>query len=207
MMNQNGLWLFSGQGHAGDAVEAWSVVLKIFNRPEEQSPQEEGWNWKREVLLAQSGLLERLPGLVRSVRFYRIDDYPDSIWLWMEHIAQQQSETWTLEQYAFAACQLGEWSGTLLKEMPFPVEPWFARRHYLGWLDLINVKREWNFPLNQAHIPTGLRRRYDELWAEREVFYKVLDALPEVFSHFDFQRRNLFIRPNFTGQDEVVAID
>jgi hypothetical protein len=182
-------------------------VLKIFNRPEQESPQDEGGYWKREMLLAQSGLLERLPGPVRAALFYRTDEYPDSIWLWMEHIVEQQSGVWMLEQYAFAARQLGQWSGALLTEIPFQQEPWFARRHYLGWLNLINVEKDWEFPLNQTHVPPELRHRYDQLWAERDVFYKVLDTLPTVFSHFDFQRRNLFIRHDFTGQDQLVAVD
>ena len=207
MMSPDGLWLFSGQGHAGDDVQAWSVVLKIFNRPERESRQDEQWYWKREVLLAQSGLLERLPGPVRAARFYRIDEYPDSIWLWMEQIIEQQSGAWMLEQYAFAAGQLGQSSGAWLKEMPFQEEPWFARRHYVSWLDGINIEKDWNFPLNQAHIPAELRDRYDQLWAEREVFYKVLDNLPTVFSHFDFQRRNLFIRQDVTGHNQLVAVD
>jgi hypothetical protein len=207
MRNAEGLWLFSGQGLAAETVQAWSVVLKILNRPEEESPQDEGSYWKREVLLAQSGLLERLPGLVRAAHFYRTDEYPDSIWLWMEHIAEPQPEPWSLEQCAFAACQLGRSSGAWLKEMPYKVEPWFARRHYLSWLPLINVEKDWDFPLNRTHVPAELRRRYDQLWAEREVFYKVLDALPKVFSHFDFQCRNLFLRKDFTRQDQLVAID
>lgn len=207
MVNADGLWLFSGQGHAGEVVQAWSVVLKILNRPEKESPQDEGWYWKREALLAQSGLLERLPGPVKAARFYRTDEYPDSIWLWMEHIAEQQPEAWTLEQCAFAARQLGLSSGAWLKEMSFQEEPWFARRHYLSWLNLINVEKDWDFPLNRTHVPAELRRRYDQLWAEREVFYKVLDALPTVFSHFDFQCRNLFIRPGSTEQNQLVAID
>jgi hypothetical protein len=207
MMNPDGLWLFSGQGHAGDAVQAWSVVLKIFNRPEEESPPDEPGFWRREMLLAQSGLLERLPGPVRGALLYRTDEYPDSIWLWMEHIAEQQPKAWTLEQCAFAACQLGLSSGAWLKEMPFKEESWFARRHYLSWLNLINIEKDWDFPLNRTHVPADLRRRYDQLWAEREVFYKVLDALPGVFSHFDFQCRNLFLRKDFTGQEQIVAID
>jgi hypothetical protein len=207
MMNPDGLWLFSGQGHAGDAVQAWSVVLKIFNRPEEESPPDEPGFWRREMLLAQSGLLERLPGPVRGALLYRTDEYPDSIWLWMEYIVEQQSEAWMLEQYAFAASQLGQWSGALLTEKPFQEEQWFARRHYLMWLHLINVEKDWDFSLNQAYVPVELRYRYNQLWAEQEMFHKVLDALPKVFSHFDFQRRNLFIRPDFKGQDQLVAVD
>jgi phosphotransferase family enzyme len=34
-----------------------------------------------------------------------------------------------------------------------------------------------------------------------------LNRLPQVFTHFDFKRNNLFIRQQGDGQDELVAID
>jgi hypothetical protein len=35
--------------------------------------------------------------------------------------------------------------------------------------------------------------RYEQLWGDRERFYNVLEILPQTFSHFDSQRRNLLI--------------
>lgn len=207
MANPDGLWLFSGQGHSGKIVCPWSLVLKILERPEQEKSQDHPRYWKREVLLAQSNLLEQLPGPVRSPRFYRTDEFPDSAWLWMEHITDQQSGPWTLEQYAFAACQLGEWNGACLAEMPLFEKPWLARRHYLSWLTLVDVEKDWQFPLNQTHVSAELRRRYEQLWAEREVFYEFMEALPQGFAHFDSQRRNLFICTDQTGSDHLVAVD
>jgi hypothetical protein len=41
----------------------------------------------------------------------------------------------------------------------------------------------------QHHIVGDIRTQYERLWAERELFYRVLETLPQVFSHFDSQRR------------------
>jgi len=207
MINPEGLWLFSGQGRAGEATQPWSVVLKILVRPKQEPPPDNLWYWKREILLAQSRLLERLPGSVRAPRFYRTEEYPDSAWLWMEHIVERQSRPWSLAQYAFAAGQLGQWNGACLAAMPLAEAPWLARRHYVAWLSWMNVETDWQFPLNQTHVSVELRRRYEQLWAERERFYQVLEGLPQVFSHFDSQTRNLFISAGQDGQVELVAVD
>ena len=207
MSNPDGLWLFSGHGWEGDVDRSWSVVLKIFERPEQEKSQDHPRYWKREVLLAQSGLLERLPGPVRAPRFYRTDEYPDGAWLWMEQITDQQPGPWTLKEHSFAACQFGEWNGACLAAMPLFEKPWLARQHYLSWLTLVDMERDWQFPLNQTHVSGELRRRHEQLWADREMFYKVMEALPQAFSHFDSQRRNLFICNDRTGSNHVVAVD
>jgi hypothetical protein len=45
------------------------------------------------------------------------------------------------------------------------------------------------------------------LWSERARLGGSLARLPQTFAHFDSQRRNLMIRPNSAGQDELVAVD
>jgi hypothetical protein len=207
IMNPDGLWLFRGEGHDNNGSRPWSVVLKILEGQTQETPQDDPWYWKRELLLAQSGLLERLPGPVRAPRFYRTVEYPDSAWLWMEHIVDQQPGHWTLEQYTFAAHQLGRWNGACLASSPLQEELWLARRHYIPWLRWMNVEKDWQFPLNQMHVSAISRQRYDQLWAEREIFYGALEGLPQVFSHFDSQRRNLFIHQDEDQKDELVLVD
>ena len=67
---------------------------------------------------------------------------------------------------------------------------------------------EWwdNRFVQQAYSPS-VRARSEQLWAEKDILLTVLADVPEVFSHFDFQRRNLFIHARDDGQCEVVAID
>jgi hypothetical protein len=206
--NPDGLWLFSGRGHNSHNERPWSVVVKIFIRPEQESASADLYYWKREFLLAQSRLLERLPGPVRAPRFYRTDEYADSIWIWMEQVFDRNQGPWTVEHYAIAARQLGLWNGACLAMKVQPEEVWFARRHYSTWLSWMDFEKDyWQFPLNQIHISVDLRKRYEQLWVERELFYRVLEGLPQVFSHFDSQRRNLFLRQNTAQQDELILVD
>lgn len=205
--NPDGLWLFSGQGNSGDNRRPWSVVLKILERDEEESPPDTLWYWKREFLLAQSGLTKNLTGPVKAPRYYRLDEMLEGAWIWMEYLQDTQPRFWTLDNYAFAARQLGLWNGAYLTGTPLPDEPWLTHQHYKTWLSLVKGEDAWQFPLNQKHITKETYKRYMDLWDERERFFNVLESLPHVFSHFDSQRRNLFIRLGEDQQEELVAVD
>jgi hypothetical protein len=112
-----------------------------------------------------------------------------------------------LAEYAFAAYQLGYWNGACATSAPLPTEPWLTRQHFRSWYTETNPEQDFQFALNQKYITGTLRTRYDLLWAERAQFYRTLELLPQIFSHFDSQRRNLFIRQGNNAQDELVLID
>jgi len=205
--NPDGLWLFRGDGQDGLRSQAWSVVLKILERPEQESPLSDPWYWKRELLWVKSGLIEQLLGPVKSPRFYRVEETADGAWLWQEYVENHRPDPWRTEDYAFAAHQLGLWNGICSPKSPIPAEPWFARQHYRFWYTKTNPEVDFQFPLNQKHISGKIKSRYDQLWADREMFYRVLETLPQTFSHFDSQRRNLFIRNVGANQSELVIGD
>jgi hypothetical protein len=207
VINPDGLWLFSGEGNDEGRAKSWSVVLKILERSEPESPPSDLWYWKREPLWVQSGLAEQLPGPVKSPRFYKVEETPGGAWLWQEHVRDQHPDPWTLDEYAFAARQLGLWNGAYVCGTHLPDQPWFARKHYRSWYSQTNPEIDFQFPLNQKYIHGEFRSRYERLWEEREIFYGVLEALPQAFSHFDGQRRNLFIRKGSDGNDELVLVD
>lgn len=207
IMNPDGLWLFSGQGNRGQETRSWSIVLKILKRSEEEAPPENLWYWKRELLLVQSGLLERLTGPVQAPRYYRTEETPAGAWLWQEFVQSHRPDRWTIDDYAFAARQLGFWNGTYACGAPPPDDPWFTRQPYHSWYTETNPEVDFAFPLNQKYIRGELRQRYDRLWSDRETFYRVLETLPQIFSYMDSQRRNLFIRKGSAGQDELVVVD
>jgi hypothetical protein len=207
IINPDGLWLFNGKGSHAGVTQSWSVVLKIIERSEEDIPLSDLWYWKREVLWAQSGYMERLPGPVKAPHSYKVEETADGAWLWQEHVINQRPHPWTLDDYAFAARQLGLWNGAYLCGTPLPDEPWFTRQHYRSWYTKTNPEKDFEFPLNQKYIHGELRKRYERLWADREMFYSALEKLPQVFSHFDSQRRNLFIRLGSDEQDELVLVD
>jgi hypothetical protein len=72
---------------------------------------------------------------------------------------------------------------------------------------LVDREKGWNFSLNQKHISAEMHNRYEHLWKDREEYFGVLEGLPQVFSHFDSQRRNLLLCPGRNDQAEVVALD
>jgi len=208
IINPDGLWRFSGEGRDRGGDRSWSVVLKILRRQEQEPPLDDMWHWKRELLLVQSGLLERLPGPVKAPRFYRAEETPGGAWLWLEYIKDRRpAQPWGLADYAFAARQLGAWHGRCVALPSIPAEPWLVRQHVRSWNASIDPERDLQFPLNQKHIVGDLRRRYEQLWADRERLYDLLERLPQTFSHFDCQRRNLFIRKGESAQDELVLVD
>ena len=156
IINPEGLWLLSGEGRDGGETRPWSVVVKTLQRQEQEPPSSDLWHWRREALLAQSGLAEGLPGRVRAPRFYRVDETPDGAWVWMEHVVDDRPGPWTLDDYAFAARQLGYWNGTQLVGGPMPTEPWLARQHWRTWLlQWPNTEQVWTFPLHTKYIAAG----------------------------------------------------
>jgi hypothetical protein len=209
IINPDGLFLFSGEARAGEATRPWSVVLKRLKKPEQEQEPHEMWYWKREVSAAQSGLLDALPGPIVAPRCYRTRELDDSAWLWMEHIHDARGGPWTLDDFAFAAKQLGQFNGAYLaNDTLLPSEPWFCQGLARQWVQLWSLDQaDWENPYISRYLSPRLRARAAQLWAERERFYRALDRLPWVFSHFDYQRRNLFIRQNAAGHDEVVATD
>jgi hypothetical protein len=207
VINPDGLWLFSGEGKDGAGPRPWSIVLKILERPEQESPASDLWYWKREVLCVQSGLMERIPGPVKAPRFYKVEENAAGAWLWQEHVENQRPDPWSLDDYAFAAHQLGLWNGASICGIPLPEELWFTQKHYRSWYSKTNPEKDFQFPLNQKYIFDDTRVRYERLWPEREIYYNALETLPQIFSHFDSQRRNLFIRKNDKEQDELVLVD
>ena len=207
VINPDGLWLFGGAGTGHGGPAAWSVVLKILQRSEQETPPSDQWYWKRELLLAQSGLTEQMPGPVRAPRFYRAEETPGGAWLWMEHVQDNRPGPWALDDYRFAARQLGAWNGRYRTGTPLPDQPWLGRRIYRGWIGDHDPKNSWQFPLHQKYTSKDIRARSERLWDEREKFFHVLESLPMTFSHFDSLRRNLFIRKVSDLQDELVIID
>lgn len=208
--NPEGLFRVRGTGQVGQTTTPWSVVLKIVTRPDHEQDLRDLWYWKRELRVAQSQLLTRLAAPVVAPRCYGAVEHADDVWLWMEQIVGRTSQPWTLSEYAFAARELGRFNGAYLTGTPLPDEPWLCHDHVRGWLAALvpeHPARAWENRFVRGAFAPALRPRVERLWAEQERFLAVLSQLPQVCSHFDYQRRNLFIRARPDGRDEVVAVD
>lgn len=214
LANPNGLLLVSGHGKDRSGERSWSVVLKKFSLEGPVMSNQPGqlFYWKRELALSQAGLLERLPGPVAIPRCYHTAEWQGGGLAWLEFIRDISKPRWTLDQYRFAARQLGRMSGACVSIGFLPNEPWLCRDHLRQWLDLTEVfnRKEgvWVFePRVEQTFSAKTLAGAIRLLDERDEFYQAIRRLPPVFSHFDFQRRNLLIRQTADGREELVALD
>ena len=203
-----GLWCFRGHGQSSQGIKPWSVALKILkDRGDDEAPSHVGY-WKREYLAHESGLLSHVPGHVAQARSYGTSEHADSIWLWMELISDTTGGPWGLDEYAFAAHQLGRLNAVYVTGTPVPNYSWLATNHIETWTSFFPPEDDvWTNALVQQSFSPQTRTRVMELWKEKERFLAILQSLPQAFSHFDHKRSNLFIRSLTESDREVVAVD
>ncbi len=214
LANPNGLLLVSGHGKDHRGERPWSVVLKKFALEPPVINDQPGhlFYWKRELALAQSGLLERLPGPVATPRCYHTEEWEDGGLAWLEFVRDTSQPRWALDQYCFAARRLGWMSGACFTSGYLPDDPWLCRNHVQNWMETAEKfffkEGAWKFDprVEKIFTPKTISRAI-RLLDDRQSFIQVMEQLPRVFSHFDFSRRNLLIRPAADGQDELVALD
>ncbi|MCE7988802.1 MAG: hypothetical protein DYG89_47205 [Caldilinea sp. CFX5] len=159
------------------------------------------------IALQASGHVITIDGEWRQVAEESYPTQQGSDWLWLEHLTDAVTGSWQLAHYAYAAHQLGRFNAAYLQGSPLPAAPWLCRGHARTWAEGLPPQAAWDDPIVQRFFSHTLHERVTQLWTERERFYAVLERLPQVFSHFDFQRRNLFLRPGASGQQEIVAVD
>ena len=202
IFNPDGLFLVQGTLQAPYAQRRWSLVLKILREPEEHQEPHDLFYWRREALAAESELLIRLPGSLTAVRYIALTEAPGEAWIWMERVVETTGRQWTMDHFALVAGGIGELNGPYLTGTPLPASPWLLRDLARQWTETLPPANAWTDPYVQAHFSALLQQRVMHLWSERTRFYAALAALPQVFSHFDLQRRNVMIRG-----DEIVALD
>jgi hypothetical protein len=103
-----------GEGHEGSRGRSCSIL----HAPQDPSDPfyelrrdpRSVWYWKREFLLAQSGLLEQLPRGLSAARTYQPVEDAETAWLWMEHLVDSTPARWRLKHFCFAARQLGRYN-------------------------------------------------------------------------------------------------
>jgi hypothetical protein len=208
MINPEGLFLFSGEGHDELGQRTWSIVLKSIQSQTPEPDLSDAWHWKREYWAMESGLLNRLPGPLLPPRCYSVEEQPDGAWIWMEHILDQSPRRWGTDEFVFAAEQLGRTTGAWLSSETQLDYPWLSRRLAYTWSEGFAPSDEvWANEYVSKVWSSSMRERLMAVWAERARLNAVLERLPQTFAHFDSQRRNLMIRARPDGEDELVAVD
>lgn len=208
--------VFRVVGTADDrgAARPWSAILKATRAPGDAGDQpEHPYWWRREAQLYRAGLLPQEGGLV-AARCYAIQDRADgSLWLWLEDLGEEGAP-WTLERYRLAAAHLGRFHGARPLAAGEPAAVPLSRGLLRAWVDdsayLIpplqhpEVREQ---PLLRAAFPDLPAGVVLALRAERDRWLRALERLPQVFTHHDAWRGNLFARRDADGAEQTVAID
>jgi len=213
-----GLFLFSGTGRSGTGTKPWTIVLKILNNPKERKQAPRYWSyWKREQLAFQSGMLAALPTGIRAPRCYGTMEHEEQAWLWIEYIREATGRRWVIEHFHRAARHAGRFGAAFLCGSPLPDASWLSMPFFRSifadgdfwaeFMDPASSDNAWQSPLVQDAFPESTREGVLRIWAEKRVFWDVLDRLPQVLCHNDFHRRNLMFRTNEDAQEELMAVD
>lgn len=204
----DGLFLYSGSGRDANGTRPWSVVLKLIeNQDRWNEPVDSLWYWKREALFLESGIVSELPGPIAAPRYYGIEEGPEGVRIWMEFVTDTSPARWTQAEFVHAAYELGRFNAAYLTGSAQPDFPWMVKKHAAGWVSAIPPQDAWENPFVREAFSADLRERIHRLWDERELYYDWLSRMPQVFSHFDYQRRNLMMRTADDGSRQVVALD
>ena len=206
----SGIWHISGLGRVSQEqfVKPWSVVLKIYKKPDQLGRLDSMWYWKREFIVNDTGFLERLPGPIRPPQCFGTTEFADSVWIWMELISDISPESWGLDQFAFAAHELGRFNGAMSCGLASLNFEWMARNHTRTWTSLFQLTPHiFENPHVKQVVSTSMQRSVLKLAEEYDSFLAILDQPPQLFSHFDYKRSNLFIRKNNENKNEIVAVD
>jgi hypothetical protein len=214
-----GVFRFSGSARDGTATVPWVLVLKVVPRQgvpgqglgTSDDPTHQLY-WKRELLVAQSGLLEELPVGLRAPTCYSTAEWSDGYWLWLEAVHDSSGQAWPLERFGLAARHLGRLGGAYLAQFPLPDWPWLTRGlvrqrvpMFAGTWD--SLPRLLDHPIMRRGFPGAVADGMLRLWAERETFLSALDRLPTTLQHGDAGRKNLYAIKGGDGAEATLAID
>jgi thiamine kinase-like enzyme len=211
-----GLYRFEGSGQDSAGNEAWSVILKVIQSPDNVGVENMGggddtshWNyWKREPLIYQSGFLDSLPHDMTAPRFYGTVDLPGNVtWLWLEDMTGA-SEAKSLEDYALTARHLGQFNGMHASNGSLPTHPWLGKHRLQQWIDTTILWRDfsWDHPHSLQHYGKA-DNSFRRLLADHERFFAKLERLPKTICHGDTYPTNFMYRHLPNGKKQTLALD
>ena len=203
-MGGTALYKFTGATEDG---EPWSAVLKIlYARPDE--PISSPYYWKREYELYRSNLLENLPlKNFAPPTIYRLEEFPEGCWIWMEFVKKNDHHQWTLNDYEKVGHCLGLFNGAFLTGNSMPQEPWLSHFWHCAIIPPLadvfdNLEKHLEHPLNQTALPLEEKETILDLWQMRDRFREVLFKLPQTLCHYDAFNLNIF-----KSADRMMLID
>ncbi|MFH9089319.1 phosphotransferase [Streptomyces sp. NPDC017673] len=224
--SSDGLYDVSGTARTAHGDRAWRLVLKqVSHRRWTPAPgdlarqMDDGGDapgdwayWRREALLLESGLLDRLPDGFAAPRCLATTPRGGAgqgLRLWLERVTGVPGDRWTADDLLTAAYDLGRCHARYLAEPPAP-RPWFCRpfleqRALIGRAALIGRVEEaagTADPLLRRLFPRAAATALRTLWERHAQVVDLMRRLPHTLVHRDLTPGNLFRAPGRT-----VAID
>lgn len=201
----------SGNARDLGAILPWSLILKVVSPHEGNDDPVSLRYWKREALVYQSGLLDNLPGKIRAPRCYGIIEHPEKeVWLWLEEVADDSQDKWSLDQYGNVARHIGEFNGGFYEHYSAYSQPWMTKCHLRSWVGTdapILTPEVRAHPLVARFMPNDVYEWMQEVWAEHTSWLDFIERQPQTLSHLDVFRRNAFARRDPQGDLQTVLID
>jgi hypothetical protein len=177
----------TGQWNAGVWLTPDNWVVKRLV-PGVDDPHHHAY-WRRQPLVAESGLVAATPGL-RSPACLKVEWDANGATMWTARVSPTP-----LDPLALAAA-LGRFARAHV------AEPSWGARDVLR--DRLNtVARRGGWAALDSKLPTDLQHAVQDLWVRRDAALAELDALPRVPTHGDAHPGNLLGRDG----DDVIAVD
>lgn len=210
-----GVYRFTGTAQVQGERVPWSIILKFVQladgiQASSDDPAHSNY-WKREMLLYQSALLDDLPGIA-APRCFGVVERGDTASIWLEDIRGAVPAPWPLERYYWVAYRLGILNGHYLVGTSLPSDKFLSRRWVEGFVaswDPVRaaIPQVQDHPDFQQVWPGSTLERFTGLLGERETFHAVLNELPHTFCHLDVFHNNLMVRPDSSGDEQLVLVD
>lgn len=213
-----GLYRYSGMGQASEGQFNWTVILKIIQSPANvgwknmgEGEDQTHWNfWKREWFAYQSDVFSDLPDDFYVPHCYKTYEIPgNTIFLWLEDIADSNIGNWTLDHFAFTAHQLGKLNATNFSDYMRIAYPWLSIDRNRQWIKMMPNWKDvlWDHPIMLNHYPPPIENPFRQMLVESERFLSKLDLLPKVLCHGDTYPTNFMARNGKNGKMQTVALD
>ncbi|HEV2074572.1 MAG TPA: phosphotransferase [Thermomicrobiales bacterium] len=208
-----GVWRVAGNARIGDTLQPCSMILKGWPAPEGgMLPSALDWP-HRERDLYSSGLLAHLPGGISAPDHYGEVCLPDgSLWIWLEDVTDESDGVWPVDRYATLARRMGRFSGAYLTGCPFPdsdglSQRWLRQRVEAAAPAMATFKQSIHHPQVERVYSPHVVDTFMRIWARRDAYCAYLEGFPQTFCHMDAFRRNVFIRKEPDGSEDMLLID
>jgi hypothetical protein len=219
VQGRRSIFRFSGIGNDGSRSLTWSVVLKQIRAPEDPDAPDVEVNhcfyWEREYLLYKAGIPQSLTGELRAPRcFGTVQPTPDLRWIWLEDLTDRYNWTWPIAHYAKTAYHLGRFNGEYLVGKPILGGDYIAKNalrcgceYYIADFERYRDPSLWEHPLLRRAYPKPVIEKLDQLAADQDRLFSVLENLPQTFCHLDAWHGNMAAVENADRSVSTVLFD